>query len=348
MPLQSKPVIFFIGRFWQGASEAGIVKGLQDAGVLVQTFDTRHISGMPTNGIAGKLAHKAHLKIATQHLPELILREAKSVRPDVVMMIKRSELPREYLAQLRAQGTQIAMFYPDCHFDFGTVDLEAFEEFDHIFTTKSFQVDWLRNRFPDAQVQLVHHGFSLNSHLPRYENVTEADYRYNISYAGAYSKYKEDYLGKIIDALGDTEFLITGRGFEQSVPKVAERFDGVLRRNVLFSEFLQLSKVNLAFHSGPHTNGWQDLVSTRTFEIPATKGFMLHIDNDEVRSLYEVGSEIDVFKDPEECADKCRFYLERPELRQTMIEKAYQRSLAEHSYSHRAVQMLDLMGLKPA
>lgn len=344
----SKPTILFIGRFWQGASEAGIVKGLQDAGALVQTFDTRHISGMPTSGLLGKLAHKAHARFATQQLPDMIMREARAVRPDVIMMIKRSELPAAQLAELRKQGTKIAMFYPDYHFDYATVDLASFDQLDFIFTTKSFQVEWLRNRFPNAMVELVHHGFSLNSHLPRYVSVAEEQYQHGVTYAGAYSQYKEDYLAQIIGHLGETELVITGRGFEKSAPAVASRFDGVLRRNVLFSQFLQLSRINLAFHSGPHTNGWQDLVSTRTFEIPATRGFMLHIDNDEVRSLYDVGSEIDVFKDPEECADKCRFYLERPDLRQKMIEKAYQRTLAQHSYSHRAVQMLDLMGLKAA
>ena len=32
---------------------------------------------------------------------------------------------------------------------------------------------------------------------------------------------------------------------------------------------------------------WKDLVSTRTFEIPACKGFMLHVDNSEVREFFE-------------------------------------------------------------
>ena len=348
MPLISKPTIFFIGRFWQGASEAGILQGFQQAGALVQSFDTRHISGMPTAGLAGKIAHRLHKQLAAKQLPEMIMRDARSVRPDIVMMIKRSELSREQLTELRREGMRIAMYYPDYHFDYGTVDLESFHQFDYIFTTKSFQVDWLRERYPNAKVELVHHGYSQNSHLPRFNLLGEADYLHDVSYAGARSAYKEEYLSAIIDHLGDINLVVSGRGFENSPPAVAQRFDGILRRNVLFSEFLQLSRINLAFHSGPHTNGWQDLVSTRTFEIPATKGFMLHVDNEEVRGLYDVGSEIDVFSSPEECADKCRFYLERPELRAKMIEKAYQRTIAEHSYAHRARQMLELMDMLPA
>jgi spore maturation protein CgeB len=63
-----------------------------------------------------------------------------------------------------------------------------------------------------------------------------------------------------------------------------------------YSRFLQHVRVNLGIHYGPSgSNGWQDLVSTRTFEIPACKGFMLHIDNEEVRGPFEPGKEIDVF-----------------------------------------------------
>jgi hypothetical protein len=100
---------------------------------------------------------------------------------------------------------------------------------------------------------------------------------------------------------------------------------------------VQQVKINVAFHMGPRRQrGWEDLVSMRTFELPACKGFMLHIDNGEVRALFEPEKEIDVFSTPEELCEKIRFYLTRPELRREMIERAYARCVPTHSYDTRA------------
>lgn len=84
-----------------------------------------------------------------------------------------------------------------------------------------------------------------------------------------------------------------------------------------------------------HT-GWQDLTSARTFEIPACKGFMLHIDNEEVRGLFTPGEEIDVFNDVDELCAKIESYLAHDEEREAMIEPAYRRCVPAYSYDERA------------
>jgi hypothetical protein len=92
-------------------------------------------------------------------------------------------------------------------------------------------------------------------------------------------------------------------------------------------------------------SGWQDLVSTRSFEIPACKGFMLHVDNPEIRQLYDVGSEIDVFSSEEDLCAKITFYLEHESIRKTMIEKAYKRCVPSYSYDQRAKEIASLIKL---
>ncbi len=87
---------------------------------------------------------------------------------------------------------------------------------------------------------------------------------------------------------------------------------------------------------GQVSSDWADMVSTRTFEIPACRGFMLHVDNEEIREFYKPGVEIDVFASPEELADKIKFYLRRPDLRAKMIERAFQRCVPNYSYIARA------------
>jgi spore maturation protein CgeB len=111
-----------------------------------------------------------------------------------------------------------------------------------------------------------------------------------------------------------------------------------------YAQLINAAKINLAVHMGVADNsGWQDLVSTRSFEIPACKGFMLHVDNHEIRGLYDVGTEIDIFSTVEDLCAKIRFYLSNEKIRKAMIEKAYQRCVPAYSYDQRAKEIASLI-----
>ncbi|GGE03230.1 hypothetical protein GCM10011515_23590 [Tsuneonella deserti] len=66
---------------------------------------------------------------------------------------------------------------------------------------------------------------------------------------------------------------------------------------------------------------------------------MLHIDNEEVRDLFSVGTEIDTFSCVEELSDKIDFYLTKDDLRRKMVARAYARATSEHSYTRRAIEV---------
>jgi spore maturation protein CgeB len=99
------------------------------------------------------------------------------------------------------------------------------------------------------------------------------------------------------------------------------------------SRALAHSKIGIAIHHGPGgRHGWQDDVSTRTFEFPACGTFMLHIDNPHVRTLFDVPADIDVFADGEELAEKVRYYLDHPDQREAAAERAFHRVVPSRSY----------------
>jgi spore maturation protein CgeB len=62
---------------------------------------------------------------------------------------------------------------------------------------------------------------------------------------------------------------------------------------------------------------------------------MLHVDNPEIRTLYEPGKEIDVFATADELCDKIRRYLRQPARRCEMIERAFERCVPAYSYDER-------------
>ena len=213
-----------------------------------------------------------------------------------------------------------------------------------IVTTKTYQIDYLKEHYPNISVEYVPHGYVPHVHQTLYTDLQEHDYQRDILYAGNHSSYKEEFLENLYTRLENPDLMITGPNWQgKGSGDLADCIDTIQRRNALYADIMQRSRINVAIFAGPLVHGWQDLVSTRTFEIPAAGGFMLHIDNDEIRSFYTVGTEIDVFNNPEECAEKIRFYLARPELRARMIRQSYDRTVPAYSYVDRANQIIALL-----
>ncbi|MGN6494930.1 MAG: CgeB family protein [Agriterribacter sp.] len=99
------------------------------------------------------------------------------------------------------------------------------------------------------------------------------------------------------------------------------------------------SKINLGF-SNVYLNGRDKSkvmshVRLRDFEIPMCGAFYLTGFTDEIEEYFEIGKEIETFKNVEELSDKCTFYLKNDTLRTKIAENAYQRSITCHTWENR-------------
>lgn len=332
---------------WHGATGAGLSHGFRKLGWDVVEIDPRDhfVSGKSLRlRAAGRL-----LRRQCRASYNRAVREAVALlSPRWFVTVKGSDLERATLVELKRRGVVTANYYPDVHFDHPGVDPSTFSFYSHFFTTKSFQVDHLRRTLGQDRVRFLHHGYSSLVHRPRMANVREADYVADVLYVGNHSPYKERWLVEVARSLPDVRFMIVGSRWQEAGARMGPQAI-VVGHHILgdgYARLLQQARINIALHSGPDpATGWQDLVSTRTFEIPACKGFMLHIDNPEVRTLYEPGTEIDVFRSPEELCEKIRYYLPQPELRREMIERAYVRCVPAYSYDARAEVIASAMSL---
>ena len=86
----------------------------------------------------------------------------------------------------------------------------------------------------------------------------------------------------------------------------------------------------------------------RIMDVPATGAFLLTDECEEVRNLFDVGSELDTFSSPEELADKARHYLANPGERETMARRGYERTLTFPTYDDRMKELLCLAWGKDA
>src|SRR5262249_28189166 len=81
-----------------------------------------------------------------------------------------------------------------------------------------------------------------------------------------------------------------------------------------YREAIWRSKINLSFV----TQANEDDIAHKAVETAACSGFLLTLRTPGHEALFEEDREAVFFSSVEECADKARFYLDRPDLRQAI------------------------------
>jgi hypothetical protein len=196
----------------------------------------------------------------------------------------------------------------------------------------------LRAERKSLATSFLPHGYVTQVHYPRHHANRNA-YWADCCHIGSCSPYKINWITAIKRILPLVRLRVAGPGWRRALR--GTDLEECVTSEPLFGDLccraIQRSRINLAFHYGPGgKDGWADFVSTRTFEIPAFRGFMLHIDNPEVRTLFEPDLEIGLFTDERDLCEKIEHYLARPELRGAMIERAYRKAVPAYSYDARA------------
>jgi spore maturation protein CgeB len=323
--------------FRLGSTGQGLANGFRADGWAVHEIDSRLL--LPSIGtIPGRLASRLLQPWMVKAYNDAILTAVERLRPQAFVTVKGLYINSATLNELARMGIPAVNYYPDNHFDYPGFELATLSSYAVIATTKSFQVQFLQQLVGTRRVVFVHHGYCDLVQRPYLLQVKEDDHLADVTYVGNYTANKERWLRLIARRLPNIRLRIVGYAWERAR-------DDVLRRCAMrhglegdfYARALQHSRVNVAVHGERNgREGWQDLVSTRTFEIPACKGFMLHVDNAEIRELFEPEHEIDVFASEDELIEKIVYYLARPDLRRQMIERAYARCVPAYGYNARA------------
>jgi spore maturation protein CgeB len=327
--------VLVTSELWLSCTGRSIADGFRAIGGDVSEVDSRYF--VPVwRSLPLRLLARGTYPFTRREYLNAVHRVLDDVKPDLLVAIKGTHLDRGVFEACRRVGAASAIYYPDYHFDYAGVDLPALLAADHFFTTKSFQVDFLRAQPRRADIHFLHHGHG-PSHTPVLDHVSESDFARDVAYVGTYTPDKERWLAEFRRLAPAATFEIFGEGWQQaSDPAIRSILRGP-RYAGAYAQTLQTSRINIALHMEPKgEHGWYDRVSIRTFEIPACKGFMLHIDNDEIRTVYDVPREVDVFATPAQLAEKVTYYLARPAARAAMVEAAYARCVPAYGYQARA------------
>lgn len=330
--------IVVAGEMVDGATAPAIAQGFREVGWNVRRVDlTRFLPAFsgPVSRVANRLILPASVRAYNRGLASA----AEESPTAIVLIVKGTFVARATIARLKSSGSRVVLFYPDVEFDHPGLDPHLPELCDLVFTTKSFHLESLESRLGKDRVRFVHHGFDPLIHRDMRPQ-TDAEYDRDVVFIGNYSRYKLDFLAGIAEA-GTERIEIMGGGWQAASGEPVGRFAS--HRIPVGDDYvsaLARSRIAIALHHGPvRTPGWEDLVSTRSFEIPASGAMMLHIDNPQIRTLFAAGSECATFANGGELVERIRHFLAHPDERRAIAQAGHERALRDHSYWKRVQSM---------
>jgi hypothetical protein len=174
---------------------------------------------------------------------------------------------------------------------------------------------------------LVSHGCDPEVHRPiQLSGQVKAEYGCDVSFVGCWSPKKEALLSALIRQNPTLSVKVWGPGWGRAGASVQQCWQ---RRGAYGDELAVIygaSKINLGLLSeagGGTQSG--DLVTARTWQIPAAGGFLLHESTAELGRYFEPGREVGVFESASDLPAKVAHYLHAEPERTQLLNAALRR-----------------------
>ncbi|WP_197278015.1 glycosyltransferase [Rhizobium sp. AAP116] len=103
-----------------------------------------------------------------------------------------------------------------------------------------------------------------------------------------------------------------------------------------------------AFASSVRSHKIGEQLKARLFEVAGCGGFQLSYYVEGLPNCYEIDKEVVIYTDPDDLLNKVRFYLKHDDLRNSIAEAGYRRTLREHTFKRRFEKAFQQMGLANA
>ncbi len=332
---------------WWGSDARALAQVFRNLGHAVLDIDEEDYVSWRAQGFKSKVVRRLFSGAGVDDYNETILKQAESSAFDFVLAFKGNLLKTETVRRLGEFEKPIYNFYPDVSFaDHGPNIPATLGLYDCVFTTKSYHGEREIKRFGIRELRHVRHGFDPEVHRPiDVSPEIRAKYECDVSFIGCWSPEKEERLRFILQHLPNVLVKVYGLGWHYASNEFRQRLGQNLKPGV-FGDELSIaygaSRINLGLLSCAKSDHTQrDQTTARTFQIPATRSFMLHEDTQEVRSLFENGREVMLFASNEELIDKIKLALQSPELRKSIQDDGFERCQRDgYDYSSAAQEVV--------
>lgn len=273
-----------------------------------------------------------------------VLLESATEKPiDVLICLAQAPISGTVLNELRKRGVVTALWFTEDYLRF-TYWKEIAQFFDFVFTIQTGECMDLIKRAGAGEVHYLPMACDPGIHRPL-ELTEEERQKWGspISFVGAGYHNRQ----QVFASMADMPFKIWGtewptcRPFDSMVKEEGRRL-----KPEEYTKIFNSTDINLNLHSSTERDGVDptgDFVNPRTFELASAGAFQLCDRRSLLAPLFKYGEEIVVFDSVPEMKEQIRYYLEHPEERRVIAERARARALSEHTYQHRMQEMMKVI-----
>ena len=168
---------------------------------------------------------------------------------------------------------------------------------------------------------------------------------HDVFFYGYGDKFRREWMQAMVGepsrSLPDVEFALGGRDFQGDVGRA--RLIGDVPFNA-FAHAISAARINLCITRRSHASVYASS-SCRPFELASCAAAVVSNPYEGIERWFEPGSELLVVHDAEEAVAAYRELLDDPAQAEELGRRARERVLDEHTYRHRAQQVIDLIGI---
>ena len=281
-------------------------------------------------------------RLLTHFLSEWNYARTAEFNPEICIVLAQAPVGPDFPLRLAKQGIVTAFWYVE-----NWRHLPSWKEiapnYDYFFHIQPGEFEQKLDEIGCRHHAFVQTGCDPDLHRPLVLDESDAEaYSCDLSFAGA------GYYNRVQLFKGLTDYRFNIWGVNWNDPALAKKVVGGERRfdSDEFMKIVAGSKINLNLHSstmheGVDPNG--DAINPRVFEIAAAGGFQLCDPCIGLERHFDFDTELPVYRDLKELRAKIDYYLAHPGERAEIAQRARERALRDHTYEHRARQMLDLL-----
>lgn len=285
----------------------------------------------------------------------MIIKEAESFGPDVVIALAQAPLDESGLESLRAAcPAPLAFWLVEDLNCFGYV-AEVAPAYDVIFHIQKGLIEPMLKNWGLGRAFYLPLAADPELFRPRPPEETRG-YRAELSFMGAGYANRRYLLGRLAGEYWPSSgrpargFRVFGSGWDGVGPPLSDHlFEGGRRVSAPECALIYAGGlINLNIHSSRRAEAAFDpaaaFVNPRTFEIAAAGAFQIVDQRPLLAELFQPGQEMAVAENPEDLPGLIDHYLTRPEEAAAIGRAGRERVLAEHTYEHRLKEILGSLG----
>jgi spore maturation protein CgeB len=317
--------ILYVGDPSPGQTSSYRQESLRRLGQDLSVFDITAYK--PRGRVLGALAYRFPAGPFITRINRDLLRTVRETRPDVVFFDKPIHFTPSTMESIRKTGALTVSYNQDS--PFGPRKDPCWRQFLRIYPLFDLhclfrQADVDRYTRPGLPFIKTMFSFEPSIHFPPPAGWSDGNRNRDVSYIRSPHEDRPAFLTALAEEK-QIPLRISGPRWEKFFsPDLFARYvaEGYLS-DAQYRESIWKSKINLGFIS--HKN--EDDIGHKCIEIAACGSFLLAVRSEGHSECFEEDKEAVFFSSVEECADKARYYLDRPDLREAIAQRGRERAV---------------------